>query len=629
MRSHLVSILAGFLIATPALAQGLADYIQQRYPVLQKVSLQELVRDARAAGLVRNTEDLVALKSALRGLRTGKEGPACNRMRLDNGSILGPLMGDTLPVAEVEWNNDLTFAVDLSTGMSATGDNSTAGDVDVFRWSLAAPSFVTCSVVAGAAGPIVDSVLTLLAMDGSEVAFNDDFAGQLSQVGPLYLPPGTYYWLLGSHQGVSGGSYDLVIQSTPASVHPCSGTPTVGTTGIDAWTVTLPSDGVLDLSVVASSSVADLAVALLRTDGTLAYFDDDHVLLNPGLKVGLPAGTYELEVFDIGAGGAEPYTISCTVTPGLLDIGVAGLASDVLLGEYEADLFSVSLTGSQGITFATSPDPASATSIGDTIVGLYDRNFRLVLEIDDSFASGFYSGQSVSLPQGLYYLQVRGFPGAIGDYQLAATVGLPFVQASVLGVGVSSSVVTAMGAASTHRFDVASDSGHLLTMSNDYYAIVAANGEAVVGNSVRSDLLSPQIRNLAFGSYYVLTYDRFTSVGTRTVNVGLTDVLVDPHGDFVGHSKQQNFVILLDEILLTTPFAVHPQVQGLLALFSPVTVGWRVTPANGTMVWFSPRPVVPATFGFSIFLQQIQVSGPNTSFPPGVIAKIGGLTQLR
>jgi hypothetical protein len=618
------------VLAAPAIAQDWPAFIQRLHPAIQKVTLQRIVADAQAAGLLGSVPDLVDLKNALCALRTGKDGAGAPRARRDHtGAVSGPRPPEALLVAEVEWNNAPAYAVPLGAALAATGSNADADDIDVYQWNTATDIFAAAAVTAIGGTPIVDSTLSLLAADGSLVAFNDDSGGLLSQISSLYLPAGTYYWAVGSYQGQNGGSYNLTLTTTPATVRACSATPTAGTTGTDAWTVTLASDGELDLNVVANNAQADLAIAILLTDGSLAFFNDDRTQLDPSARIGLPAGTYHVEVFDIAAGAAEPYTISCSVTAGLTDIGQAGTATGSALGEHEADLYFVDLVANQAIAFTTGDDPVSVTNIGDTIVGLYDRNFRLILEVDDTLATGYYCGQSVSLPAGTYYLQVRGFPGSVGDYQLAVTTGAPFAAAPALDVGVGNSVTTAAGAATTHRLDVVTDASHSLEMSNDYFAVIDGNGLSVIGNVERSDLVGPQVRRLAGGLHYVITYDRFASTGVRTLVVGPTDLHLDSGNDFVGHGKDQSLLVLVGDLALTTPWTVHPLVEGRLGILQPFVVGFALVGSNGTAAWYSPSPRPQLLIGADVYFQQGEFAGPNTNFAPGVVARIGGLTTLR
>ena len=240
-------------------------------------------------------------------------------------------------------------------------------DVDLFRFEVANSGNVRAFTTGG-----IDTVLRLFDAAGTEIAFNDDFNGLLSELS-VELLPGVYYTGVSSYPNFS---YD----------------PTV-----------------LDNTRVEGFTTGEYGLQLEVT---------------PGDVNGTIPTAVSLEN-DLGFQLADLTTLT-TVAPGSIGSDLGGNS-----GDNDVDIFSFNVPTGGGLVTIQTDEGLDPSDPVDSILRLFDDNGQ-ELAFDDDGGNGLFSRLEASLDAGTYFAGVSGFanfgynpfssssgnPGSTGSYAL-------------------------------------------------------------------------------------------------------------------------------------------------------------------------------------------------------------------
>lgn len=607
-------------------AQGLdhAAWIQQRFPDLTKVTAPALVQAAQRAGIATTPAELLALKRAFGSLRERKGSEVCVApvlLDMMSGPVPAPGIADQV-ATEVEFNDGVHYADPIGGNAVATGDCRLSNDVDY--WSIVgAGDFVTAEVAPTGTFPITDSILGLRTRTGQLMAFNDDVApGFMSRVA-AYLPPGLFHLEVAGWNSTSGGQYNLNITRAPVTLQTLQpGSGNNGTTAAAAsaqtvWQFTLAGDALVDIQV--ASTTGDLALSIQRSDGRVWFMNDDSGRggLNPGADIDLPAGTYFLHVLDNGGTGGLPYTITYAATPfampELCSAGSGGVTGTIL-GKETRRLYRLGSTR-ETIDLLTGPGPLGP--VGDTILHLFDADLNYLCDVDDydpTNSSNYYARITMGLPQGIYYVGVRGYDISIGDFTLVATCGAPFPTPATARYGRNTLNVPGNGGVQLSNLEVCSPNVVRLDsnggFASSFYGFMDSAGRSLgvfewSGPGVRQGQAGrARSRETSTvvprGTVHVLSWYRFQA-GT-TMSLDILPPLSCETGSLVSRGKAGDLAFLFGA------FAPAPGInfgveEGFFCLPFPstslLTLGLQFLPASGNVTWF-PCP----TQSYGVFVQQ-------------------------
>ncbi|MEM9213001.1 MAG: S8 family serine peptidase [Cyanobacteria bacterium P01_F01_bin.150] len=228
-----------------------------------------------------------------------------------NGTFEGAITGPTLDGSPVNfWNG--TIGVDFS------GNPVRDTDVDIFRFEVLSPGFVTIELGSRANNPDdFDTLLRLFNESGTEIAFDDDDGAGLFSKIEVFLDPGTYFAgvsgygnrnynpnVAGSGVAAATGNYSiefslenpdpngLLSGAVPISLGNSRdpliitddqegmigfdyGEP-VGVSDVDLYKIVVPDDGALfiDIDTPYESGYVDSYLRLFDEDGNELYFTD-------------------------------------------------------------------------------------------------------------------------------------------------------------------------------------------------------------------------------------------------------------------------------------------------------------------------------------------------------------------
>ena len=216
----------------------------------------------------------------------------------------------------------------ISSGQTVNGNITTGGNQ---RWSFTGQAGQTVNITVTAS---YDSTVTLLGVNGSVLAFNDDYtsAGDSRILNFALSGNGTYTIVVASYNNASGGSYTLNFTSSSSAAATVTRTPTpvptqgsssttrslsigqtvngsVPSNGTERWTFTGQSGQRIDVVVTATF---DSTVALLGVNGSQLAFNDDYSNANDSriLNFSLSAnGTYTVVVAGYNSSSFGTYTL--------------------------------------------------------------------------------------------------------------------------------------------------------------------------------------------------------------------------------------------------------------------------------------------------------------------------------
>ena len=272
-----------------------------------------------------------------------------------------------------------------------------------------------------AVGP-TDTVGDLLDSSGTRIAYNDDSelsSGRLSFFVAKNLQAGTHYLKVSGYAG-DRGPYRVFATEAPDT----------GDTMETAETLDLgiPQTGLIDPStdtdlyelnlmyaaevVVYTTGDVDTTGELLSSDGSiltsLSTDDDSGTNLNFSMRHVLEAGTYYVRV---GSYGSETGAYALFAEPvSQLTVDGRGLVRRIANGVDE-EYFRLQLVTPQDVwIYGYGPL--------DTVGTLYDSDFNVISDNDDSLLRGGYRAFHLreSLEVGTYYLNVRSFGTGTGRF---------------------------------------------------------------------------------------------------------------------------------------------------------------------------------------------------------------------
>jgi hypothetical protein len=594
-------LLAGLLLCAPQLAQDpLATWLRATFPDLQRASVPQVIDAAKAAGLCRSSAEVLACKQVLRQLRDKERGARAAFRQLD--VTTRPTSTAALPeaaITEVEYNDAWQWADDMGAATTAVGSVLDAADVDVFRFQSTG-QFYSVSVGPGSNPTIQDSTLTIRNASGQPIAFNDNDGTPLSTLN-LYLPPGTCYFEVGSHDGLGGGNYTLTVVADPANLQALSNSVT-GATQIarggvahDVFTFTVPEGR---LSLRAQMPTGDSFLVIQRSDGALLFTNDNSGQFgsDAAADVDLPAGSYFAYVSDVFNRPGLPFSLSYGFTPQAIpELTVTPAVADTLLGDESLRLYRVTLTAPQRIDFLTGS--SGLVPVWDTVLSYCDRDLNFVCDCDDDdpiAGHGHYSRLRLDLPATVGYLAVTPFSGRSGGFALSGAVGQPFVAAGSAGFGSNLLAYSGHGLVNTYTLDNGTQASTRFRTDSYWYAVLDQNGDlANVWSGISTVPQGGELPAAVPGqSNYVVCWDRDDWSGPIEVDI-LPPCAVE-NAALVTHGKQDDVTILFGALRSAAPVNLGIGDRGMLlcAMNSIVTLGIQIVPAGGVCTW-APQPPLP------------------------------------
>jgi hypothetical protein len=216
----------------------------------------------------------------------------------------------------------------ISSGQSVNGNIATGGNQ---RWTFSGQAGQSVNIIITAT---YDSTVALLGVNGSQLAFNDDYTseGDSRILNFALSANGTYTIVVASYNNASGGSYTLNLSSSgsaapTATIIPSSTSTqapsstnrslSVGQTvngsiaanGNERWTFTGQAGQSIDIVVTATY---DATVALLGVNGSQLAFNDDYSNANDSRILNFPLsanGTYTVVVAGYNSSSFGSYTL--------------------------------------------------------------------------------------------------------------------------------------------------------------------------------------------------------------------------------------------------------------------------------------------------------------------------------
>ncbi|MCY4655978.1 MAG: S8 family serine peptidase, partial [Gammaproteobacteria bacterium] len=347
--------------------------------------------------------------------------------------------------------NTASTATTLSLNSNRTGSIETSGDKDVFAITLSQTGTLTVRTTGSTdtSGLLFDASQTFIQADG------DSGSGSNFQIVEPSLAAGQYYLEVTAFQSATGPytvHADFNGTSTPSPDPPDPGNDDHGSTIADATPIEIgqSESGVIEQSGDAdvfsvqisqsgslttySSGSTDTVGRLLNSDGTARAEDDDGGNgQNFRIQTNVDPGTYYVEVKGYGGTATGSYSIQtdfiststppdpadppdpseddhgdtiAAATPIEIDQSVSG----VLEHSEDTDVFSLQIAQLGTLTAYTSSNI-------DTLGRLLDSDGLEVAQDDDGGQSFNFRIQTDVTP-GTYYIEVRGYGGATGSYNI-------------------------------------------------------------------------------------------------------------------------------------------------------------------------------------------------------------------
>lgn len=381
------------------------------------------------------------LDSVIPSIQILSDGIITVRVGSFNPSVSGPV--EVLVATE---GRGMSLSADNSAGSTRIQGNVPPEQEDCNPVNLLAGETITAT--AHALGNTLDTLLTLIAPDGSELAFNDDqnlndptllrFDAALDAV--LIPSDGVYQLCVGGFAGDSG-PYELTItRSAGGAVAPVAG----GSSNTQVITNTVPEDDqfvmsvnwqagdVYTLTARALDDALDTQMGIFpdRSDELLVA-NDDHSSSATGLSFFdsrinnfiVPAsGLYDIVVGGYrGVGGPFELTITRSAQQAPLGTPDVDTASGSVAAngvfEHEVTLpANAYVTIKAMATGASALDPQVTLIAPGGVIAAYNddhSSFDSNLAPTDSLIRNFFVAES-----GVYTIEVRGYRGGGGDFML-------------------------------------------------------------------------------------------------------------------------------------------------------------------------------------------------------------------
>jgi serine/threonine protein kinase len=203
-------------------------------------------------------------------------------------------------------------------------DETVSGSLNVGssqRWSFSGERGQVVSIVVSAE---YDSTVTLIAPNGNQLAFNDDYTdlGDSRILDFELTTNGSYTIIVASFDNSSGGSYTLSLSDVSSTVSSRSGqaasasismgetvSGTINVGGSQRWTFNGQSGQVVDIVV---SADYDSTVTLIAPNSSLVAFNDDYTDVSDSRILGFHLtanGSYTIVVGSFNNGSGGSYTL--------------------------------------------------------------------------------------------------------------------------------------------------------------------------------------------------------------------------------------------------------------------------------------------------------------------------------
>ena len=349
------------------------------------------------------------------------------------GDARGTATVTVVEEAAPDHGNSIATATPVAIGATVQGV-LTEGDEDYFEIPVPTDGFRLSVFTEGD----TDTYGTLFDRNGVSLSSDDDSGEALNFHIVQVLDAGTYYLSIRGFFGDTG-DYSLVVEEAAPDHGNSIATATpvaIGATvqGVltegdeDYFEIPVPTDG-FRLSVFTEGDTDTYGTLFDRNGVSLSSDDDSGEALNFHIVQVLDAGTYYLSIRGF-FGDTGDYSLVveeaapdhgnsiATATPVAIGATVQGV-----LTEGDEDYFEI-------------PVPTDGFRLGvftegdtDTYGRLFDRN-GAVLSSDDDSGEAFNFHIVQVLDAGTYYLSIRGFFGATGDYSLVVEEAAPGSRAT-------------------------------------------------------------------------------------------------------------------------------------------------------------------------------------------------------
>ena len=374
------------------------------------------------------------------------KGPSVGRILLLAAAVLFAFVTGAVSVTAQtadDHGDDTNNATNLPLGSSVAGRIDPGDDRDVFKLDLSGTSGTT-DVWIYTTGEL-DTLGELYDSNGSLLTSDDDTTSGSEVIDtnfriPRPLAPGVYYVSVQSAVRVATGDYTLHVKADDHGHY------------LDTATTLLLGDSaagridpgfdqdVFKLDLSGTSGTTDVWIyttgeldtlgGLYDSNGDLLTSNDDATsgseVIDTNFRIPRPLapGVYYVLVHSAVRMATGDYTLHAKAD----DHGQSfDTATTLLLGDsaagridpgFDQDLFKLDLSGTSGTTDVW----IYTTGELDTLGELYDSNGSLLTSDDDSYIVGREYGFNLrrNLSSGVYYLWVRSWAGAIGDYMLHA-----------------------------------------------------------------------------------------------------------------------------------------------------------------------------------------------------------------
>jgi len=430
---------------------------------------------------------------------------------------------------EREPNDTRGWAEPLAPNSSLLGAIGAPAESDFFAIELSEASHLTLNVLGAGGAPLPDSTLEITDEAGGRIAFADDVIGLFASL-RLPLQPGRY---LARVRGFADevGEYLVECGVAPTTIP-------LLTPGVDLQLTTNANEplGAARFDVPAGGNWFleadglggyDSVLSLRNATGAFIALNDDFVGTDSQIRIGLSAGSYLLYVSEF-FGAAGNVVLRATPASGA-PIAACGGGTATFGAANDAITLELQLTGADLAQLMLTLSSGAAPAATDTMLELYDRNWRFIASNDDTI--GTHARIRLELPPGTYYAVARLFPfSPVGNFNFTVNCA-----ATAVGAGVDCATTTAfpIGISGSHALRLATGSEAPIELRTSNFAhapldldsvaaIFAADGSMLDWNDDADDAFNAVVgaRVPAGGAWATLW-------GFDNAATGTTDVLVN------------------------------------------------------------------------------------------------------